>query len=555
MADTATQTQSAPASSQNGATDGSNPPAMDAPEAPKKAEMSPVRKIIIFSLLAIAVVMAGIFGARTYAYNKDHVATDDSFVSGDLINISPKISGRLSKLTIEEGDTVKKGQLIARLDSSSQEAAVRSARAAYEAAMTQIPQARTSLAFQEASTNAAIQKARSAETGQEARTQGARQQVALTADTTRNQLKQAESQVRAAQATAQQVGAQVKTAQNAVLTARRAFEVAGKGVDALRARRQAAEAEALRARRDLERYRDLLAKEAVTQQQFDSVEAQEANARGQLNALLEQISQAEAQARQSQAAVAQAQSQIASAKRAAQAAQEQVRVAQAGVGVARANVGQVGIQASNLNATAEQNNQQTADLDVALAGLQQVTLRRQQIQTAIAQAAQLKASLQSAQVAYQDTFIYAPSDGVVIKKAANIGNSLNVGQTIATITKGSDVWVNANFKETQLAHVRVGQTVEMEVDGFPGVKFDGKVASINQATGASISLLPPDNATGNFTKVVQRVPVKIVFVPAESASERNKTHADAEEIGRLRQGMSVVTAIFTGQTKNEEGAR
>ena len=555
-----TQTENKPVSAApapNGSGNGNGAPAADAPPAapdaaPPKAEMSPTRKIILFGALAIALIAAIIFGVRAFSYNNVHSVTDDAFVSGDLINISPKVAGRLAKLTVEEGDYVQKGKLIARLDSSTQEANVRSAAAAYEAAVSQIPQAETNLKFQISSTDAAIQRARSAEEGQRARAQGAREQVTLTQNTTRNQVRQAESQVRAAQATAQQVTAQIKTAQNAVATANRAYDAARKGVDALRARRLAADAEALRARRDLERYRDLLTKEAVTQQQFDSVQAQEANARGQVATLLEQIAQAEAQARQSQAAVAQAQSQIKSAQRAAQAAQEQVNVALAGVAVAQANAGQVGIQSSNSTATSEQINQQSADLATAIAGRDQVKLRQQQIETAKAQAAQLKAALESAKVAFQDTFIYAPSDGIVVKKAANVGNSLNTGQTIATMTKGSDVWVTANFKETQLAGVRAGQNAEMDVDGFPGVKFEGRVASINQVTGASTSLLPPDNATGNFTKVVQRIPVKILFVPVEPGNEKSKKFANEEEIRRLRQGMSVVVAIYTGKDEKKQ---
>jgi membrane fusion protein (multidrug efflux system) len=122
----------------------------------------------------------------------------------------------------------------------------------------------------------------------------------------------------------------------------------------------------------------------------------------------------------------------------------------------------------------------------------------------------------------------------VVKHNANVGTAINPGQTIVTITHGTDVWVMANFKETQLAHVREGQTVEMEVDAYPGKTFKGKVLDIMEATGSATTLLPPDNSTGNFTKVVQRVPVKIsIEQPTDGP--------------RLRQGMSVDATIATSK--------
>jgi membrane fusion protein (multidrug efflux system) len=131
----------------------------------------------------------------------------------------------------------------------------------------------------------------------------------------------------------------------------------------------------------------------------------------------------------------------------------------------------------------------------------------------------------------------------VVRKSVNVGASLSAGQTILTITQGDGVYVTANFKETQIGNVRVGQPAEIEVDAFPGKVFKGIVGAINEATGATTSLLPPDNATGNFTKVVQRIPVKIALVPGDGDKE-----GTAADIALLRQGMSVTVTIDTSDT-------
>jgi membrane fusion protein (multidrug efflux system) len=113
-----------------------------------------------------------------------------------------------------------------------------------------------------------------------------------------------------------------------------------------------------------------------------------------------------------------------------------------------------------------------------------------------------------------------------------VGQLVQAGQPLLTVVSDTGVWVTANFKETQLVDIKVGQPVDLEVDAYGGYKVKGTVESVSAATGAKFALLPPDNATGNFTKVVQRVPVRIRIVGAE------KTHP-------LRPGMSVVAHVDT----------
>ncbi len=147
------------------------------------------------------------------------------------------------------------------------------------------------------------------------------------------------------------------------------------------------------------------------------------------------------------------------------------------------------------------------DVDNATAAL-----RNAQGAMAAAQAdlAAAEAALSTAELQLSYTSIVAPADGVVAKKTVETGDRLQPGQAIMAVV-GKDIWVLANFKETQLAKMRVGQHADVEIDAIPGRVFSAHVDSLQPGTGSTFSLLPPDNATGNFTKIVQRVPVKIVF--------------------------------------------
>ena len=148
----------------------------------------------------------------------------------------------------------------------------------------------------------------------------------------------------------------------------------------------------------------------------------------------------------------------------------------------------------------------------------QIQAALRQVAAAQAQVAQHQAALEAARLQLSYTVIKAPVAGFVSKKNVEVGQFVQAGQPLLAIVQQgnhpNDVWVSANFKETQLARMHPGQTTEIEVDAYPGVTFHGRVESLAAATGARFSLLPPDNATGNFTKVVQRIPVKIVFTDA-----------------------------------------
>jgi len=311
-------------------------------------------------------------------------------------------------------------------------------------------------------------------------------------------------------------------------------ETAIRTAAAARSSVDSAKAESDRAAQDLARYTKLFADEAVSKQQYDAAVAADTTAKANLEAATQRAAAADSQAAQARTAVAQAQAQLRATQDQADYSAKQVVVAEQNLQVVKAGETQVNIQDSNVQTNEGQGQKATADLQTAQAGSQEIALREKQIATAKAQMKQAEAAVERAKVTVGDAYLYAPCDGYVVKHTANVGTAISPGQTVVTITRGSRVWVMANFKETQLADVKEGQMAEVEVDALPGLKFHGKVGSIIRATGSATTLLPPDNSTGNFTKVVQRVPVKIVF-----------DGIDNKDIDRLRQGLSVIATIDT----------
>jgi membrane fusion protein (multidrug efflux system) len=148
---------------------------------------------------------------------------------------------------------------------------------------------------------------------------------------------------------------------------------------------------------------------------------------------------------------------------------------------------------------------------------------------------QREAVLDTAKLNFGYTKIYAPADGYVTKKSVEVGNQIQAGQPLMAVVPLNDIYVTANYKETQLEKVKAGQRVDITIDTYPGKVFKGKVESIMAGTGSVFSLFPPENATGNFVKVVQRVPVKIVF-----DKDTDRDHV-------LRMGMSVVPTVIIGE--------
>jgi membrane fusion protein (multidrug efflux system) len=187
--------------------------------------------------------------------------------------------------------------------------------------------------------------------------------------------------------------------------------------------------------------------------------------------------------------------------------------------------------AQMLNQAKEKLKQAEAALKTAETAPQQVTLQVTREESAQAQVALRSAQARQAELNLSYTVIRAPADGVVGQKRVQVGQNVSIGEQLLSIVPLRGLWVTANFKETQLRHMHSGQSVEIHVDTFGGRRYRGHVAYIGGASGEKFSLLPPENATGNFVKVVQRIPVRIELDPGENDDLR------------LRPGMSVVPEV------------
>ncbi|HEY9698369.1 MAG TPA: HlyD family secretion protein [Trichocoleus sp.] len=260
---------------------------------------------------------------------------------------------------------------------------------------------------------------------------------------------------------------QVSQAIAAISNAQAGVAAAQAGVPAAQAELEQAQANLQKTQADFNRYQTLFENGAVSQQQLDSARASYQTALAQRNAAQQGVNQARAELAQAQQGVTQAQAQLEASR---------------------------------------------GGLQQAQAGTSQTDVNRSQYAAAQASIAQAQANLAEAQLQFSYTNITAPAEGRIGRKTAEVGQRVQVGQPLMAVV-GQDMWITANFKETQVDTMRPGEEVEIELDSFPGKTFTGRVNSLSPASGSQFALLPPDNATGNFTKVVQRIPVKITFDP------------------------------------------
>jgi membrane fusion protein (multidrug efflux system) len=302
---------------------------------------------------------------------------------------------------------------------------------------------------------------------------------------------QSDIPVTSAAATSGQDIAQAGTgsAEAALQAADREVDAANAKVASAQARLTEAQAQATRVQQDLERLRPLAAKDEIPRQQFEA-----------------------------------AQTAVTATRAGVDSAEAAVRQEQANVLVATARRAQV---ASALRQAQAQNQ-------AAATAPQQIAQIRARAGVADAAVQQARAMLEQAKLNLERTTVRAPADGIVTRRALEVGQVVQPGQALLAVTALTDVWVVANFKETQLRDLRPGQHATVSVDAYGGRDYTGHVESISAATGATFSLLPPDNASGNFVKVVQRVPVRIVL---------DKSAAGSEAV--LRPGMSVTVSVTT----------
>jgi membrane fusion protein (multidrug efflux system) len=376
--------------------------------------------------LIVGVVVLLVAGFFLLRYFSSYESTDDAQIDGHLNPVSGRVSGHVEKLLVDDNQYVQAGQTMVQIDPRDYQVLVAQAQADYDNAVA---------AAKSAGVN-----------------------IPITSTSTSSQLSAA--------------AAEVASAQAGLLAAKQQAEAAN-------AQLVQADANNVKAQNDLARYKQLVSKQEISEQQYD---------------------QAYAAAQAGAASVDAARAQVA-------AAQAQVRAAQSKVTQAEAN------------------------LRSAQTGPQQVAAIRSRAQSAEALVEQKQAELDAAKLNLAYTSVVSPVNGFVTNRTVEVGQNVQPGQELMRIINLDDIWVTANFKETQLRNMRTGQAVTIHVD-TTGKDYKGHVNSIAGASGAITSLLPPENATGNFVKVVQRIPVKITFDPGET-----KEHV-------LRPGMSVEPKVW-----------
>ena len=417
--------------------------------APAKPGVAKRRIRILMGLLIVGVIA----GVAYWLYSRNYESTDNAFIDGHVVYVSPKVAGQVVKLNVADNQQVPAGYLLVEIDPRDYEVRLAQAVGALEAAKARKRSADINVGLTGITAQADVEAATAGLGSANAALAGAR-----------SNLEQAKAAVNTAQATMEQDTADIA----------------------------ANEADAKRTADDLERYRQLIASDSTTKQQFDLAQAASQSAQAKLQAARKKVDADAAKVEQAQASVV--------------AASESINQAQALVAQAQARLDQVSVAPQRVDVSVAQRD--TVDAEIQ----------------------QLTANVQQAQLALSYTKVTAPQDGRVTKRTIEQGAFVQVGQPMMAIVP-EQVWVVANFKETQLTHMRPGQRVAVKVDAYPGEEFKAHVDSIQEGTGARFSLLPPENATGNYVKVVQRVPVKIVFdEPLDSART-------------LAPGMSVVPKV------------
>jgi len=384
------------------------------------------------ALVATLIILATFAGY--YVHSRGSVSTDDAYVDGRVHTVTPRVTGYVTQVLVEDNQLVEPGQPLAQLDTTEFEVAVAKARA--------------TLAEEEATLA-------SLELG-----------VPL-------ELSQTEYRVGGAQADLE--GAMKRLE-------KLAQQEAASGQDLQRLRAELRQAEL-----DLKRIEELARTDAVSQSSLDQ------------------------------------------ARTAFESAQAQTRSALATLEAVRKEKNAVQLEQDGLR----------ANVSLAATGSETAVIKKRQVEAQKAVVDMQKAALRQAELDLEHTTLRAPALGHVTQKSVETGRMVSRGQTLMAVVplRAEELWITANFKETQLTHVKPGQRVKIKVDTYPGHELTGTVESIMAGTGSVFSLFPPENASGNFVKVVQRIPVRIKLdAPGPEAS--------SEEAPQLRIGMSVIPTIY-----------
>lgn len=409
-------------------------------------------------------LILAVVGLVYWLYARQFESTDDAFIDGDIIQINPNVSAHVIKIPVKSNQFVHTGDLLVELDDSDLQVKLKQAKAQLETAKSQRDQAKANASLTVKTTTASKTQALS-------NVQTARSNVDQTkaaAGAKQTQIQQSQAAARTAQANLAQVRAQVPQAESNVRLAQVEYD----------------------------RRLTLFKKGDISQQSLDQGTNALQTAQAQLNAAQKEVLAAQSRVDEANAAVL--------------TANENYKQSLAQVGLTQSQVGESQGRLADANAAPER-----------------VDVTQSQVEVAEAVVAAAEAAVAQAELDLSYTKIFAPGDGFVTRKTIEEGQLVQVGTPLMAISQSDDIWVVANFKETQLENMQIGQPVDVYVDAFPSESFHGKVESFQAGTGSRFSVLPSENATGNYVKVVQRVPIKIVF------------DDPPEKVKRLSPGMSV----------------
>lgn len=430
-----------------------------------------MKKGLTWGILLVLVLLGCGLGYHFWQKSKQSVSTDDAYIEGDVITVSAEVPGRIVDVRVKDNQKVKKGELLVRIESSD-----------YDSKLSQA----------ERNLRSAEQKALAARADYE-----------LTRVQAESSVSEEVSGVSVAQASVDTASSNVNQARQRYQQALAAKRTTLANLGKTRTEVDVAQAEWKRVQNDALRYRALYAKDEISRQQLEAIETQNRQAQARLEAAQRQVQASFSQVGEANASIGQA--------------SEAISTSQAQVEEARSRVGQA-----------------NSRLVSAQAAPNKIAVAMAQVKVAQADVDRARVDVSLAKKEVERSSVRAQRDGIITKRAAQVGAYVQKGSPLMAMVD-PDVWVLANYKETQMEHVRPGMKVEIEVDTYPKKIFHAHVDSIQPGTGSRFSLLPPENASGSFVKVVQRIPVKLVLDDEPSKETP------------LIPGMSVVSRVLIKQ--------
>ncbi len=421
------------------------------------------------------VLISAIAGFFWWQYARQFETTDDAFLEGNISNVSSKISANISKLHVKENQNVKKGDLLIELESADLQSKVDQARASLNLAFTIRDKAKASISlvkktglgnYNEANSNLGTTKTKIQTTKINASSKLTDiEKAKRKSQTSEANFKRIQSQIPASEAFLEQAKAQIPNSKIKLELALKETE----RIKRLHETGDISQKELDIAAKDLSSAKTEI---ITSQKQFEI-------AQSQLNSLRKQIDVERALSKE-------VESDIDSAENDYNQSLAQVETVKS------------------------ESNESLGRLQSAKTFSEKVAIENSDLATAEARILEEEIAVKQAELQLSYSKIYAPQDGFVVKSSVQEGSLVQPDQALMAITQ-NELWIIANFKETQLERIKIGQLVEIRIDTYPNTVFYGKLDSFQAATGGRMSILPAENATGGFVKVVQRIPVKIVF--------------------------------------------